>query len=368
MPSTASSMVARLDSCRPGRGGVSGAWVVLQLLTLSVLSHSALEEHNWGCHTRSASLTHSILTRPETGRTARACRAAWGVSTMLTQGFVRMYAPSRASQSCMSGELDGSCGCEQEEGEKHQRRIGEGVAGALSALAGSLGAVKGTAGAGWGRGRGCGAHSEGGTPCGVSRQRGGPPAGEGTPRCVRVSTAAKVPGAHPRHHVRSSPSPRTCSSRGLCGSTGTKRRPRSLRGAGSRGVSRGTQGDQEARRRARTRVQRQPRAWRAAESQPSTGCAASCRSAGSPRRQRGALPARRCCLATLPPPRAPGAPCRPSTPRRAAVSPPRLTSARGAHWLWRQRVTRRLSARNVERRCRGCQAGSAQQAAVVTAD
>ena len=117
---------------------------------------------------------------------------------MLTQGFERMYAPSRASQSCMSGELDGSCGREQEAREKHQSRTGGGAPGAVRALSVARSCQRHSQWAGRSRGKGCGAQSEGGAPCGVSRQRGGPPAGEGAPRCARVSTAAKVPGPPPR--------------------------------------------------------------------------------------------------------------------------------------------------------------------------
>lgn len=156
---------------------------------------------------------------------------------MLTQGFERTYAPSRASQSCMSGELDGSCGHGREHSEKHQRRAWLGVQGTRATTTRPRSCQRHSQGADGRRTKGCGAHSSGGGPCGVSRQTGGPPAGPGAPPGVRVSglaTLQKYERLHspaapaaPRRHAPARPEacagqPARSAGRAACGRAGSR--------------------------------------------------------------------------------------------------------------------------------------------------
>ena len=101
-PSTACNMVARFDSCGEWKRGLS----------LARLRRHGSREHEGS--------SAQPLQRPRGGlrpkcslRLAvaerRACRAACGVSTIVTLGFVFLYDCSFSSQSFINGEEDGSC-------------------------------------------------------------------------------------------------------------------------------------------------------------------------------------------------------------------------------------------------------------------
>ena len=96
IPSTACSIVARFDSCTRGQ-----AVRVTHVKRTCACRRAAgmARARAWRISARMSAARHG-------GRT---WRAACGVSTTHTAGFARLYATSRASQSRMCGDDDGSC-------------------------------------------------------------------------------------------------------------------------------------------------------------------------------------------------------------------------------------------------------------------
>jgi hypothetical protein len=95
IPATACNMVARFDNCGRGR-------------RVTCTARTPRNTHTG----RLAVTSRAARVRPArvcSGAARRTWRAACGVSTMQTAGFASLYAPSRASQSRMCGDDDGSC-------------------------------------------------------------------------------------------------------------------------------------------------------------------------------------------------------------------------------------------------------------------
>jgi hypothetical protein len=96
IPSTACSMVARFDSCVRG-------W------RLRVKHAKRIRARRCAAGTARVRAWRIMARDSAARRGGRTWRAACGVSTTQTEGFARLYATSRASQSLMCGDDDGSC-------------------------------------------------------------------------------------------------------------------------------------------------------------------------------------------------------------------------------------------------------------------